>query len=108
MGIAFKDGELSRIPDASQCEEKLKSMERIASNKYYRMQDAELPTSTATTRDELQFMCSNDGIEYAKYLYDQSGIDRLKYALSMAFSRTPVADPPGRQTEDKKKKKKSS
>lgn len=86
MGIQFKDGEMSRIADPSACEEKLKCLERIANNKYYRVTDAEWPTSTGATKEELHILTSNEGIEYAKYLYDKSTVDRLRMSLSMAFS----------------------
>lgn len=86
VGVHFKDGEMSRLPDPVLCETKLKSLERICNNKYYRDSDSQLPTSTGCTREEVHLMTSNEGLEFAKYLYDETAINRLKISLSLAMS----------------------
>ena len=78
VAAAFNQGELSKIPDLEDCEKKLESLERIASNKYYRESDASLPTSTGATREECQAIISNEGIQAADDLYQSSYWTRLK------------------------------
>lgn len=90
VGIAFRDGEMTRSPGGrslAECEERLVSLERIANNKFYRMTDAELPTASGGTQEELQMMVSNEGLEVAKMMYEQKTIDILKEALSFQYSR---------------------
>jgi hypothetical protein len=86
VGIAFRDAEMTKLPNPEECEEKLKCMERIVNNKYYQTVDADLPTSSGLTKEELHISASNEALEFAKYLYDASAYQRLRFELSMRFS----------------------
>jgi len=78
VASAFSQGDLSKIPDLDSCERKLESLERIASNKYFRESDASLPTASGATRDECRDIVSNQGLKAASDFYESSYWTRLK------------------------------
>lgn len=95
VAAAFQRGESSSLSDFSsgigspttleECSLKLESLERLAANKYYRPSDADLPTSTGGTKEEVRAMISNEGLEYAKQVYESSWVTRYWYYFRNKF-----------------------
>ena len=83
----FKHGEMTKIPDAKDCEDKLKCLERICADKYFKSTDSEMPSSTGATGEESYAMISNEGLDQFEDFANQTAYERLKLELSIKFSK---------------------
>ena len=83
----FRQGDLTVIKDPDECQAKLESLERIASNTYYQESDARMITSTGLTRLELEAWTSTEVLEGTKQLSEGSKVDRVKIALDYYKNR---------------------
>lgn len=83
----FRQGDLTVIKDPDECQGKLESLERLASNTYYQESDARMIPSTGLTRPELETWTSTEVLEGTKQLSEGSKVDRVKIAVDYYKNR---------------------
>lgn len=83
----FKQGDLTVIKDPDECQAKLESLERVASNTYYQESDSKIIPSTGLTRLELEEWTSTEAIQATKQLSEGSKVERIKIAVDYYKNR---------------------
>lgn len=78
----FKEADLTVIKNPVECQAKLESLQRLASNYYYQESDAKIIPATGLTKDEIEIWTASDTLDASKNLQESSKLDQLKVAFS--------------------------
>lgn len=78
----FPHGQLSSLEDIKLIEAQIEALENVASNKYYNVSTLLKSTSTGLEPTICDQAMTNEGLEQAKELNEQSVIQQLKMLLS--------------------------